>query len=205
MIMMIKLLLVIFCISPVVITDEIKVSDDKCPVKFLTYFCSKTTYKGIPMLTEMKFSDRDASKVGWKNWESYMADLVCRCAKAAKKSGQDGFGIQFYGECWTNTNPQIMELIHSPEGLSYHLLMSDQCVGEGYKPCPKLNLQEPLPNDKYCVGQANTYFFYQIGDICTSNPCNNGGTCISSGGLMNFKCLCKPNFFGRLCESTEVS
>ena len=43
------------------------------------------------------FSDR--GKIQWKNWNQYMADLVCRCAKAAiHKAGTASFAVEFYGK-----------------------------------------------------------------------------------------------------------
>ena len=40
----------------------------------------------------------------------------------------------------------------------------------------------------------------------TSNPCHNGGTCAPASGMGNkrrFSCLCRPGFYGGLCEATN--
>lgn len=37
--------------------------------------------------------------VDWKNWgNGYLAGLLCRCAKIAKKTNMKYFSIQFYGK-----------------------------------------------------------------------------------------------------------
>ena len=38
--------------------------------------------------------------------------------------------------------------------------------------------------------------------ICSSNPCQNGGTCVDLiGELIPFKCLCSQGFTGLLCDA----
>ena len=56
-------------------------------------------------LPELLFTDGDeksnvysGQRVNWDNWNSYLADIVCRCAKAAKAKRYTHFAIQFYGE-----------------------------------------------------------------------------------------------------------
>ena len=51
------------------------------------------------------FNDRDPSDPGfsgitlpWDQWDKgYLAELLCRCAKAAKTEGKKYFSIQYYG------------------------------------------------------------------------------------------------------------
>ena len=38
-------------------------------------------------------------------------------------------------------------------------------------------------------------------DICTDNPCKNGGECEVAPRL--FVCNCQPGYFGHLCESSK--
>lgn len=56
-------------------------------------------------LPELLFTDRDPSvkkysniPVDWQKWDSYLKDLVCRCAKEAKVRNYQFFSIQFYGK-----------------------------------------------------------------------------------------------------------
>lgn len=36
--------------------------------------------------------------IDWRNWDVYMPQFVCRCAKEAKQKGYTLFGVQFYGK-----------------------------------------------------------------------------------------------------------
>jgi len=45
------------------------------------------------------FHDTFSGKlIDWKNWDVYVPDLACRCAKKAMENGWTFFGLQFYGE-----------------------------------------------------------------------------------------------------------
>lgn len=35
--------------------------------------------------------------IDWRNWNDYIPQLVCRCARWAKKFGYKRFGLQYYG------------------------------------------------------------------------------------------------------------
>ena len=39
-------------------------------------------------------------------------------------------------------------------------------------------------------------------DICTSNPCENSGTCELRDGY--YKCRCPPTYTGERCESMAI-
>ena len=54
---------------------------------------------------ELVFTDRDPNSVlysgkliDWKNWKTYLLELICRCAIATQKKGGALFGLQYYGE-----------------------------------------------------------------------------------------------------------
>lgn len=36
--------------------------------------------------------------IDWRNWDVYMPQFLCRCAKEAKEKGYTIFGVQFYGK-----------------------------------------------------------------------------------------------------------
>lgn len=44
----------------------------------------------------------------------------------------------------------------------------------------------------------NNNFSYTFLDLCTVNPCNNGGSCEIDGD--SFKCTCQTPYKGRTCE-----
>lgn len=55
-------------------------------------------------LPELMFTDRDTNSrvssgktVDWNNWDKYIVDVVCRCAKAASAKEYSHFSIQYYG------------------------------------------------------------------------------------------------------------
>lgn len=35
--------------------------------------------------------------IDWRNWDVYLPEFVCRCAKLAKLKGHSTFGVQYYG------------------------------------------------------------------------------------------------------------
>ena len=56
-------------------------------------------------LPELLMTDRDplsprfsGKLVDWSNWNTYINDIVCRCAKKTKEKNYNLFGIQFYGK-----------------------------------------------------------------------------------------------------------
>lgn len=57
-------------------------------------------------LPELLITDKDPSikakysntPIDWNNWDTYMTDLVCRCAKEAKVRNYAFFSIQYYGK-----------------------------------------------------------------------------------------------------------
>ena len=55
-------------------------------------------------LPDLVFTDRDTTSrvysgqtINWKQWDTYMPKLVCRCAEESVKKMKIVFGIQFYG------------------------------------------------------------------------------------------------------------
>ena len=76
-----------------------------CPAKYTKLGCFKDDMNSPRPLPELLFTDRDKSvkkysniSIDWDNWNSYINDLVCRCAKEAKDRNYAHFSIQFYGK-----------------------------------------------------------------------------------------------------------
>ena len=51
------------------------------------------------------FTDRDHKsslysniRIDWGKWDSYISDLVCRCAEKAAENNYRFFGLQFFGK-----------------------------------------------------------------------------------------------------------
>ena len=38
--------------------------------------------------------------------------------------------------------------------------------------------------------------------VCTSNPCENSGTCVLQD--VYYKCICPPSYTGKRCESMNI-
>lgn len=129
-------------------------SDYSCSVKHVKAGCfNDKTKPSLRAMSELLFQDRSdkgksfsGQKVDWNNWNTYLPDLVCRCAVAAVNRGYTFFGIQFYGECWSSSDAASRFYI-------YH--KNDKCVNTEYKPCDKAS-------DKPCAGVAHANFVYEI-------------------------------------------
>lgn len=76
-----------------------------CPAVYTKVGCFRDDMSNPRPLPELLFTDRDPSvkkysniPVDWLKWDSYMKNLVCRCAKEAKVLNYQFFSIQFYGK-----------------------------------------------------------------------------------------------------------
>ena len=76
-----------------------------CPVVYTKIGCLRDDMIWPRPLPELLFTDRDPSMkrcsnipLNWENWNPYMKDLVCRCAKEAKLRNYPYFSIQYYGK-----------------------------------------------------------------------------------------------------------
>lgn len=78
----------------------------RCPgVSFQRIGCYKEkTQKGRP-LSDLLFTDRESSSSKWsglkyafQEFNAYLPDLACRCAKATKVKGYTVFGLTNYGK-----------------------------------------------------------------------------------------------------------
>ena len=72
--------------------------------------------------------------------------LACRCAKESSANGYNIFGLQHYGECWSD-----------PEAADKYdrYGKSEDCLGSGQKPCDDEESSE-------CVGGENINYVYRV-------------------------------------------
>ena len=77
---------------------------------------------------------------------SFIFRLACRCAKETSASGHSLFGLQYYGECWSD--PDAAEKFG-------RYGKSEDCMGSGQKPCDDEDSSE-------CVGGVNINYVYRI-------------------------------------------
>jgi len=98
--------------------------------------------------------------IDWKNWEIYMPNMMCRCAKKAKELGYPLFGLQYFGECWAgNKTTEYNRLGKSePRGC-----FSKPGRGDKLGPCDyKLEGNQCGSNLPQCVGTHVRNMVYEI-------------------------------------------
>ena len=81
---------------------------------------------------------------------------MCKCANRTRAAGQNFFGLQFFGECWSGS-------LSSPSNLFMRDGRSNQCIGPTFKPCSKMKLAANEKDDneeEICVGKAFTNYIY---------------------------------------------
>ncbi|XP_068717696.1 uncharacterized protein [Montipora capricornis] len=104
-------------------------------------------------LPDYLFNDLDPSietfsgqRVDWRNWDTYLPQVACRCAMAAKARNASFFGIQAYGQCWSDDSGNIN---YDVNGLS-----TEGCVDQCTEPCKK--------HSKFCAGQSFANYVYKL-------------------------------------------
>jgi len=133
-----------------------------CNVTFEPRGCYKDYRQEMPdrPLPDYILNDRDPTHrswsgimIDWMKWNTYMPNLVCRCANQARSLGYKYFGLQFYGECWAGNN--------QTEYLKDGVAPASDCIVRPGVTCPlrytDLPCQMPL-----CVGVHQTNMVYEI-------------------------------------------
>ncbi|XP_078379790.1 uncharacterized protein LOC144662767 isoform X1 [Oculina patagonica] len=116
---------------------------ESCAASYLRLGCFNDKHaRGLRPMPDMLFTDRDSSSskfsgihVDWKNWDTYMKGVVCRCAEKAKAEGYMFFGLQYYGECWASKRIHFQHrrhgrgmYVHEPRAM--HIFISCVCWRE---------------------------------------------------------------------------
>ncbi|EDO39717.1 predicted protein [Nematostella vectensis] len=114
------------------------------------YSDPQTDPRPLPL---MEFTDRNKTSIKYSGispdydyWDTYMEGLICRCAKAAKRSKFKMFGIQNNGECMTGMNDVTLSR-YAKYGPSIH------CV---------TFFNERCNNGCICIGEDQANFIYTI-------------------------------------------
>ncbi|CAL1282862.1 unnamed protein product [Larinioides sclopetarius] len=136
-------------------------------------------------------------------------------------------GFNLYNEAYSLENDVFEDPLEMNAGCS---CTNGECVNEGGKDvckCPPgygnytnsyCKACECGPNE-ICIGKNTGWFSTEmicfcntgyvenngkcIADLCSSNPCNNGGTCTFSGN--NFTCSCVKPYAGLTCETNPCT
>ena len=72
--------------------------------------------------------------IDWRNWDVYLPEFVCRCAKLAKIKDHSTFGVQYYGVYLTIIPLALMgseSIAH--EGKKNNCFSKIQVVGQKYR------------------------------------------------------------------------
>ena len=79
--------------------------DTTCSLQYEKVGCFRDRHRNPRPLPNYLMNDRDVfhkrfsgKLIDWKNWDTYLPDLACRCAKKAQEKGMTFFGLQFYGQ-----------------------------------------------------------------------------------------------------------
>lgn len=141
-----------FCVGKQWSNMVYEIVDTTCSLQYEKVGCFRDRHRNPRPLPNYLMNDRDVfhkkfsgKLIDWKNWDTYLPDLACRCAKKAQEKGMTFFGLQFYGECWSGDDGHNTFAL---DGL--HKACTDQC----YQPCRRYS--------KFCVGQNFANYVYKI-------------------------------------------
>ena len=81
------------------------VAEPACKVTYHKLGCYKDNQKNPRPLPKLLQTDRDPKSavystinIDWGKWDSYISDLVCRCAEKAAENNYHFFGLQYFGK-----------------------------------------------------------------------------------------------------------
>ncbi|XP_078379193.1 uncharacterized protein LOC144662284 [Oculina patagonica] len=125
---------------------------ESCPVHFIKKGCFNDLQSPRP-LPKLIFSDLDKNSakfsgvpVDWGRWNTYLDDVVCRCAQVSKAKGFKYFGIENFAECWSGQNA---DKTYSKDG------SSEFCITKEFSQCDS-------EDRNVCCGNKTTTFIYSI-------------------------------------------
>jgi len=87
--------------------------------------------------------------------DTYLGDVLCRCAEQAQELGYEYFGVQNHGECYSGPNAKKT---YSEDG------PSKQCITRDFKECPAITSGNNR-NQEDCVGVQGSNYVYRIINI----------------------------------------
>eukprot|EP00794_Sanderia_malayensis_P010758 gene10758-11908_t len=128
-----------------------------CNIRFLRVGCFFDQQKSPRPLGELILTDRDPNHanysgkaIEWHNWNAYLKDFVCRCARKAMQTHSILFAAQFYGECYAGKDASG----YAKDGRA---LSVNGCITMDKRPCA-LNTD----SKKVCVGRQFHNYVYLL-------------------------------------------
>ena len=91
-----------------------------------------------------------------------------------------------------------LQILHSNSGGQDTALSAEEIVK--ITPTNSIHLQWSTANQHNAYGNGFLIYDYKFlidGNECSSNPCQNGGTCVD--GCASYTCLCRPHYRGTNC------
>jgi len=129
-----------------------QVAPTECDIDYEPVGCFKDNQNIPRPLPDYVMNERDYRHsnwngylIDWKNWNTYIPKMICRCAAKAKELNRTTFSLQFYGECWSGEESAIQYDRDGPYG---------RCLAEDFDPCPC--------NSFHCVGQDFANSVYRL-------------------------------------------
>ncbi|XP_078360074.1 uncharacterized protein LOC144644454 [Oculina patagonica] len=131
----------------------LNVQAQRCPgVNFQRVGCYKEKSKEGCPLSDLLFTDRTSTSSKWsgvkyafQEFNAYLPDLACRCAKATRVKGYKVFGLTHYGECYSSDDD-------SPTFAESD--MSSHCVTMNFGLCQD--------SSALCIGENHSIFVFKL-------------------------------------------
>eukprot|EP00795_Rhopilema_esculentum_P016532 gene16532-7955_t len=133
------------------------VADKQCNETYLPIGCFYDHQVSPRPMPDLILTDRDPNHANFSgtemdlsNWNTYIKDVVCRCARRARSLNLPLFSIQFYGEC----HGKRVEHGFAKDGPA---LSPRACLGADFKSCGN-----SLDSGAMCVGKQFHNFVYML-------------------------------------------
>ncbi|XP_022796157.1 uncharacterized protein LOC111334628 isoform X1 [Stylophora pistillata] len=132
----------------------------RCFTKFKKVGCFSDLQTSSRPMPELIFTDMDESSTKYSGnkaqlgeLNTYLSDLLCRCAELTQELGYEYFGVQNHGECYSG--PSVKHT-YSKDGFS------NKCITRNFKQCPTGKQHDRIDDQDYCVGAQGANYVYHV-------------------------------------------
>lgn len=137
-----------------------------CFTQFQNVGCYEDKQISPRPIPELIFTDMDINspkysgkKVQLGELDTYIDDVLCRCAERSQKLGYEYFGVQNHGECFSGNN---VEQSYSKDG------SSKQCITRDFQQCPEIK-PSSKETQQDCIGVQGSNYVYRIRNLAKEN------------------------------------
>jgi len=184
----------------------IKAKDVPCTSAYRKIGCFKRQFSNQTLILndmDLTFKDPDGQSrlISWMNYQASIQSLVCRCAAIIKTMGLEFFTINNFGECWSSTEPSMLNVIKKGEEKQASCIgptSSDKnCPLDGKLVCagmdPYSYLYELIIDGNWCTwgdwNDCNKDCEHQRRRVCNNPAPRNGGKLCDGDGLETKDCI----------------